>query len=152
MGGPVDRPKDKIKVWKEVLERGPRIQALCIGVNAYKEWNTLKNAVADAEIIASNVSALPESRVREVCRNPATKASLEKAVSDFVLHIEKKSPPQICLIFYAGHGIQAGDRIYLVPTNAKKKNLWMRLNLRNSACRMINCFDFSKRSSTTRLM
>ena len=119
--GPVPPPKDKIKLWKDVLERGPRIQALCIGVNAYKEWDTLSNAVADAEIVASNVRDLPESRVREVCTNPATKASLEKAVSDFVLHIEKNSAPQIVLIFYAGHGIQEGDRIYLVPANAKKE-------------------------------
>jgi len=58
--GPVPPPKDKIKLWKDVLERGPRIQALCIGVNAYKEWDTLSNAVSDAEIVASNVRALPE--------------------------------------------------------------------------------------------
>ena len=54
------------------------MQALCIGVNEYKDLKRLDNAIADAESIENAVRALPESRVRPVCKNPSTTAFNEE--------------------------------------------------------------------------
>ena len=41
--------------YDEALSQGPRVEALCIGVDAYKHLPTLHNAVADAKALANEI-------------------------------------------------------------------------------------------------
>jgi hypothetical protein len=69
-------PMAKTKRWEESLPLGLQMQALCIGVNDYKEKTKLKNAIADAEGITRCIENLPDSSARAVCRNPESKCAL----------------------------------------------------------------------------
>jgi hypothetical protein len=104
-----------------VLPPGTRIKVLCIGVNECTAWAKLTNAVADAESVAKQFLELPSSRVRE-CKNPTTKAFLLREVENFLRNIDKQSPPEIVVIFFAGHTIQEGDKIYMFPATADPKD------------------------------
>ena len=108
--------KTKRLRWEEVLPTGRRIEVLCIGVNEYTAWEKLKNAVADAESVAKKFVELPSSRVRE-CKNPTTRKFLRREVEEFLRDIDKQSPPQFVIIFFAGHAIQEGDENLYVAGN-----------------------------------
>ena len=73
-------PMAKTKRWEESLPRGFQVQALCIGVNGYKEETKLKNAIADAQGIAQFIENLPDSSARAVCRNPESKVALRREI------------------------------------------------------------------------
>ena len=96
---------------------------LCIGVNEYTAWEKLDNAVADAESVAKKFEELGalNSRVRR-CKNPTTRAFLRREVEEFLRNIDKQSPPEIVVIFFAGHAIQEGDKIYMFPATADPKD------------------------------
>ena len=113
-------PMAKIKRWEESLPRGLQMQALCIGVNNYKEKTKLKNAIADAEGIARCIENLPDSSARAV-RNPESKCARRREIGSFLSDLPKERPPRIVLIFYAGHAVQEGNQIFLLPANANPK-------------------------------
>jgi hypothetical protein len=117
----VGMPMAKTKRWEESLPRGLQMQALCIGVNDYKKKTKLKNAVADAEGITRCIENLPDSSARAVCVNPESKGALRWGIESFLLDINKERPPRIVLIFYAGHAVQEGNQIFLLPANANPK-------------------------------
>jgi hypothetical protein len=96
------------------------MQALCIGVNDYKEKTKLKNAIADAEGIARCIENLPDSSARAV-RNPESKHALRWEIESFLSDLPTERPPRIVLIFYAGHAVQEGNQIFLLPANANPK-------------------------------
>jgi hypothetical protein len=52
------------------------------------------------------------------CKNPVSKLSLQKVLKTFLAGIVN-APPQVVLVYFAGHGIRTGDKIFLVPANAK---------------------------------
>ena len=112
------------KRWEDTLPRGQRTRALCIGVNDYTKLHPLANAIADADGIAQSIRDLPESSACAV-QDPAwtaTKRALKERIEQFLVEIPRERPPRIVLIFYAGHAIQEGAMIYLVPANADPKD------------------------------
>ena len=112
------------KRWEDTLPRGQRTRALCIGVNNYTKLAPLANAIADAEGIAQSIRDLPESSACAV-QDPAhtkNKRALKERIEQFLVEIPRECPPRIVLIFYAGHAIQEGAMIYLVPANADPKD------------------------------
>jgi len=112
--------------WEDSLPQGLRVQALCIGVSDYGggvgKLDKLPNATADAKSIARCVNELGgRIGMFQLVENPVHKKDLTKAVKNFVSKIDVDRPPRIILVFYAGHGMQHGDAIYLLPTNANPK-------------------------------
>jgi hypothetical protein len=97
------------------------MQALCIGVNDYKEKTKLTSAIADAAGIARCIESIPDSSAPTVCRNPQSKTALKREIESFLFDIKKERPPRIVLIFYAGHAVQEGNQIFLLPANANPK-------------------------------
>ena len=122
---PVHSPKAKIRKW-EFQKVGTRIYVLCIGINEYTEtgWTQLKNPISDAECVEECFRKIPDTKVyfERSCRNPATKKSIENVIRDFVKQIDKQHPPRIILIYYAGHGLQDGANIYIVPAKGNPKD------------------------------
>ena len=51
------------------------------------------------------------------CRNTATKASIEEAIKTFVAGLVNL-PPEIVVLYFAGHGIRVRGKMFLVPSNA----------------------------------
>jgi len=53
-------PKAKTESWGEALSRGPWVEALCIGVDAYEHLKILNNAVGDASAIAHEIQGMSQ--------------------------------------------------------------------------------------------
>ncbi|MGQ0675946.1 MAG: caspase family protein, partial [Rhodospirillales bacterium] len=85
--------------------------ALVIGNASYKEA-PLKNPVNDARAMAARLRQLG---FEVIARENATRAAMGSAVNEFTSRL---SPGSAALIFFAGHGIQARGRNYLIPVDA----------------------------------
>ena len=90
---------------------GEKRVALVIGNAAYREA-PLKNPVNDARAMAARLSALG---FEVVARENATRQAMADAVAQFS---RKLGPGASALIYYAGHGVQARGRNYLIPVDA----------------------------------
>ena len=89
--------------------------ALVIG-NADYEETPLYNPLNDAKAISERLRAFDFDVVVAL---DADLATMQGAVLDFIEKIERTST---ALVFYAGHGIQANGRNYLLPVDAQLKN------------------------------
>jgi hypothetical protein len=88
--------------------------ALVVGNSIYAHAPTLKNPAADAKLLAG---ALRRAGFDSVdLRADLGKAELEAALRDFS---RKAQAAEVALIYYAGHGIEAGGENYLIPTDAR---------------------------------
>jgi len=86
--------------------------ALIIGIDAYKNLTKLQNAANDARAMDARLKAMGwETTVRV----NATKREINRAIADFS---NKIGAGAAGLFYYAGHGIQSGDRNYLIPVDA----------------------------------
>ena len=95
-----------------------RVAALCIGVQAYKGGDVLGNAVRDCEAVARRINALPRCRAATLV-NPKTNNEIYCALRDQFLEPLRRKPPEVVVIFYAGHGKQIDNELFLLPTGAK---------------------------------
>ncbi|WLR95010.1 caspase family protein [Shinella zoogloeoides] len=87
--------------------------ALVIGNQNYKDLPALKNARADADAMKG---ALTDVGFDVQLIADAEKAGMERALIEFRNKITADS---VVLVYYAGHGLQASEENYLVPTDAK---------------------------------
>lgn len=92
-------------------QAGRRI-ALVIGNSAYKSA-PLKNPVGDAEAVAASLQKLG---YEVVLRRDTSLFDLIEALREFSLRAATAS---VRLLFYAGHGIQAKGRNYLLPVDVE---------------------------------
>jgi len=88
--------------------------ALVIGNDAYTGLPRLNNAARDAEAMGRK---LRELGFETTVRTNVGRVALNRAVADFGAAIGGKAET-VGLVFYAGHGIQAMDRNWLVPVDA----------------------------------
>ena len=109
--------RGKVRSWG-----GLRVAGLCIGVDDYTHTSPLCNAVRDAQAVNAALRKVPGCNSSVLC-NPKTAAVLLESVQR---HAEEKGlqdhPPEMYKVFYAGHGIQIGQDVYLVPTDAQVDN------------------------------
>jgi uncharacterized caspase-like protein len=89
--------------------------ALVIGNAAYKSA-PLKNPVGDAEAVAASLKQLG---YEVVLRRDTSLFDLVEALRDFSVHAANSS---VRLFFYAGHGIQAKGRNYLLPVDVEPQS------------------------------
>ena len=87
--------------------------ALVIGNDDYTALTDLNNARKDAEGMAAKLRVLGFD---VVLRLNATERSMGRALADFENRLAKA---EVGLVFYAGHGIQADGRNYLIPADAQ---------------------------------
>jgi TPR repeat protein len=90
--------------------------ALVIGNQNYAHLTVLKNAVADADLMAGS---LEDVGFEVVLIKDGSKADMGRAIVDFRRRIQ---PGTIAVVYYAGHGMQANDENYLVPVDAELKD------------------------------
>jgi len=89
--------------------------ALVIGNSAYKQVPALTNPANDARLIARTLRSLG-FEVAEVL--DADQATMKRAIQAFGVKLENYGTRGIGLFFYAGHGVQAGGKNYLIPVAA----------------------------------
>ncbi|WP_298825766.1 caspase family protein [uncultured Piscinibacter sp.] len=95
--------------------RTQRRSALVIGNGAYKSA-PLKNPVGDAQAVAASLKDLG---YEVTLRQNTTLFELIEALRDFSLRSVKSD---VRLLFYAGHGIQARGRNYLLPVDVEPQD------------------------------
>ena len=87
--------------------------ALVVGNSAYVHAAALPNPVNDAGDMAK---ALTEVGFEVILGLDLSKQALDGKVRDFARAIDKAD---VALFFYAGHGLQASGRNYLMPVDAR---------------------------------
>lgn len=94
------------------LAGGGKRTALVIGNGAYKSA-PLKNPVGDAQAVAASLKQLG---YEVVLKQNTTLFELIEVLRDFSL---RAASSDVRLLFYAGHGIQARGRNYLLPVDTE---------------------------------
>ena len=86
--------------------------ALIIGNDAYKGLKRLDNGVNDARAMAAELKALG---FETIVKTNAGRKDMHNAIGEFG---GKLASGSVGLFYYAGHGIQSGDRNFLIPVDA----------------------------------
>jgi uncharacterized protein len=89
--------------------------ALVIGNGAYKEGR-LKNPANDAKLISSTLKGLGFEVMESI---DLTGIEMKRSISAFGRKLERAGEDAVGMFFYAGHGVQAKGRNYLLPTDAQ---------------------------------
>jgi len=90
--------------------------ALIIGNNSYSGGlRPLRNAVNDAVLIAGTLRQAG-FEVEEL--HDGDRASTERAIERFGARLKQAGPGSVGLFYFAGHGLQAWSKNYLMPTDA----------------------------------
>jgi hypothetical protein len=87
--------------------------ALIIANGRYANASSLKNPAADAALIAKSLRQAGFTSVD--VKIDLGKSAMERELSLFG---QKSEGADVALIYYAGHGIEAGGQNYLIPTDA----------------------------------
>ncbi|MBI3515435.1 MAG: caspase family protein [Proteobacteria bacterium] len=90
--------------------------ALVIGNGSYRQAGALANPPNDARLISQTLRGIG-FEVIEVIN--ADQATMKRSVQTFGLKLEQYGRSGIGLFYYAGHGIQAQGRNYLIPVTAR---------------------------------
>ncbi|MEO1488305.1 MAG: caspase family protein [Pseudomonadota bacterium] len=88
--------------------------ALVIGNSEYEHASRLVNPASDAQLISETLHAAGFETV-DVAYDLG-KMALERKLSDFSL---KADGADVALVYFAGHGIEAGGQNYLIPVDAR---------------------------------
>jgi uncharacterized caspase-like protein len=98
-------------VWGQPKAESVKRSALVIG-NATYAFGKLRNPVNDARAVSA---ALQEMGFDVARAEDADLSAMLEAMKEFVAHSQDS---EVRLLFYAGHGIQAKGKNYLVPVDA----------------------------------
>jgi hypothetical protein len=88
--------------------------ALIIANSKYTSATSLKNPAADAQLVAASLRKTGFTSVD--VRIDLGKAAMERELSLFG---QKAEGADVAIVYYAGHGIEAGGQNYLIPTDAR---------------------------------
>jgi tetratricopeptide (TPR) repeat protein len=94
------------------IDPGKRV-ALVIGNGSYQNANNLPNPTRDSAAIATALKGLGFEVLEG---KDLDHAAMQGLLKDFA---EKATQADVALFYYAGHGMQVGDKNYLVPVDAK---------------------------------
>lgn len=89
--------------------------ALVIGNERYRHLNELSNPAHDAAVIGASLQAAGFELIGGKPLVDADKKTIEAAIRNFG---QKLQGGAVALFYYSGHGVQVGDRNYLVPVEA----------------------------------
>jgi len=92
--------------------------ALVIGNDAYTHLPDLANARRDAEAVGARLEALG---FEVILRTDADRRGVYRAREAFEGALR---PGDVALVFYAGHGVQAQGRNWLIPVDARLEGEW----------------------------
>jgi uncharacterized caspase-like protein len=105
-----------------------------IGINQYRHWTKLQNAVRDATDTAAQFDALGFRNVAALLDDEATGDAMRRLVSADVLSL---GPDDSFVLFYAGHGASRKYKVgnkeiekgYVVPVDAREEEVATWINL-----------------------
>ena len=95
-----------------------RVAALCIGVKAYPGAAALSTTVKDAEAMCKEINMLDRCRAATLT-DSKSRTDIYEAVRKQFLELLSSNPPEMVIIFYAGHGMEIDRNLFLMPTLAK---------------------------------
>lgn len=85
--------------------------ALVVGIGRYAEAPNLRNAVGDGRAMRTQLATAGFS---VVYREDSGRRAFNQAIDDFV---ERLSSDSVAVIYYAGHGVQVSNSVYLLPSD-----------------------------------
>lgn len=95
---------------------GEKRIALVIGNSTYQNGSILKNPVNDADLMEITLRELGFSVYKST---NASKNKMQQDIDDFKIQLPKYN---VCLFYYAGHGMEINGKNYLIPIDARNDN------------------------------
>lgn len=92
----------------------PRM-ALIVGNSAYTSIGALPNPTADARLMASTLDELGFDTYLAL---DSDQSEMKRQIADFGRRLRASSKDTVGFFYYAGHGVQADGRNYLLPVEA----------------------------------
>ncbi len=89
--------------------------ALVVGNGAYTEIPSLANPANDASLVAATLHAVGFEVLSAI---DVDQRQMKTAIAEFSEKLEKAGKDAVGLFYYAGHGVQANGRNYLIPLGA----------------------------------
>jgi len=96
---------------RDLTVAGPARRALVIGNDAYQHVSPLRNAVNDARDLTAKLETLG---FETVVATDVDLRAMEQAIDGFISSIR---PGDVALFHFSGHGVQADQENYLIPTS-----------------------------------
>lgn len=90
--------------------------ALIVGNGAYQNIGALRNPTADARLIASTLEELGFDTTVSL---DSDQADMKRQIADFGRRLRSADKDAVGFFYYAGHGVQANGRNYLLPVEAR---------------------------------
>jgi uncharacterized caspase-like protein len=107
------RDKGEWKSFDSGLPPSGRSFALVIGNGGYTQIPALRNPINDARAMDRTLRELGFEVIR---LEDATKLQMQAGLRQLTASL---GPDTVSLVYYAGHGLQMGDRNYLIPVDAQ---------------------------------
>ena len=93
--------------------------ALVIGNGAYSHIGALPNPVSDGRLMARTLESLGFETMLVL---DADHMEMKRSVAEFGRELKRAGQDTVGLLFYAGHGVQARGRNYLLPIEAQPRD------------------------------
>eukprot|EP00960_Hanusia_phi_P035679 751859-Hanusia_phi.AAC.2 len=121
----------------------PRVFGLCIGANDYvqKGWD-LRNAVRDAETLHQRLRSTSRSW-SILKKNPQSSSHLKRFLRKGLSSLGQ-SPPELVIVFFAGHGMKVGRAMEDVLLPCDVETLVSEDEIRDYAVSVNEIFDLMK--------
>ncbi|MDP6563662.1 MAG: SUMF1/EgtB/PvdO family nonheme iron enzyme [Alphaproteobacteria bacterium] len=110
--------------------------ALVIGIDDYRHWPRLSNAVRDAELVAEE---LRRHGFAVTLKKNVDADGLKKAFDEFYV-IKGEDPDARLFVWFAGHGATTGGEGFLVPADAPRSDRGARFKLKALSLRRFGEF------------
>lgn len=99
-----------------IANEGQERLALIVGNGAYQNIGALRNPTADAELIASTIRELGFDTTVAL---DSDQANMKRQIAEFGRRLRAADKDAVGFFYYAGHGVQANGRNYLLPVEAR---------------------------------
>lgn len=90
--------------------------ALIVGNGAYENIGALRNPTADARLISETLNELGFETTMAL---DSDQADMKRQIAEFGRRLRAADKDAVGFFYYAGHGVQAGGRNYLLPVEAR---------------------------------
>ena len=99
--------------------KGLRLAAFCIGIAEYGKgaYESLDNPLKDARAMYEKINEIPGCRA-VLLKNPRKQHIYAHLRKDFMEHLAH-DPPDVVLLYAAGHGVQLGHDVYIIPSSTE---------------------------------
>jgi hypothetical protein len=129
-GNHMSSPQDSCPSSSDVPKAGAspcaKVVSLCISVDSHLHLDDLKTAAKNAKAVHSHLESSAALRCRStLIKSEKVTGTVQQLLKCIQAHAQDpllhENPPDVFLLYFAGYGVQQGQKVYLLPGSASPK-------------------------------